>query len=136
MGRATLRLTLDTNPLVRFIMRDDQRQALIVDRLLSDAAVIAITLPSWCEFVWVLGQTYRLPRTEILFAVEALLEIGAVVTDRPAVEAGLVAMRAGRDFADGVIAYQGRRLGGETFVSFDKKAVAFLRAQGYEAKLL
>ena len=83
-----------------------------------------------------MGQTYRLARTEILLAIESLLEIGAVVTDRPAVEAGLVALRAGRDFADGVIAYGGRRLGGETFVSFDKRAVAFVRAQGYEAKSL
>jgi hypothetical protein len=29
---------------------------------------------------------------------------------------------AGGDFADGVIAYEGKWLGAETFVSFDKKA--------------
>ncbi len=40
------------------------------------------------------------------------------------------------DFADGVIAYEGSWLGGETFVSFDKKAVSLLVAQGQSARLL
>jgi hypothetical protein len=34
------------------------------------------------------------------------------------------------DVADGVIAYEGNWLGGETFVSFDKKAVKHQTAQG------
>jgi predicted nucleic-acid-binding protein len=42
----------------------------------------------------------------------------------------------GGDFADGVIAYQGRWLGGETFVSFDKKAVEMLKEQGQAARAL
>ena len=45
-------------------------------------------------------------------------------------------LAAGGDFADGVIAYEGNWLGGETFVSFDKKAVALLTAQGQSARLL
>ena len=36
--------------------------------------------------------------------------------NRPAVEAGLAAPEAGGDFTDGVIAYEGAWLGGETFV--------------------
>lgn len=41
-----------------------------------------------------------------------------------------------RDFTDGVIAYQGHWLGADEFVSFDKKAVALLKAQGKRARLL
>lgn len=37
---------------------------------------------------------------------------------------------AGGDFADGAIAYEGRWLGAETFVSFDRKAVEMLKARG------
>ena len=59
-----------------------------------------------------------------------------VEMNRPAVEAGLAVLDAGGDFADGVIAYEGNWLGGETFVSFDKKAVALLKAQGQHARLL
>ena len=43
---------------------------------------------------------------------------------------------AGGDFADGVIAYEGGWLGAETFVSFDKKAVETLKAQGVAARML
>jgi len=56
--------------------------------------------------------------------------------DRAAVEAGLAMADAGGDFADGVIAFEGRALGGETFVSFDKKAVRLLRDIGAAARQL
>lgn len=56
--------------------------------------------------------------------------------NRPAVEAGLAILELGGDFADGVIAYEGNWLGGKTFVSFDKKAVALLKAQGQSMRLL
>ena len=45
-------------------------------------------------------------------------------------------LEAGGDFADGVIAYEGNWLGAETFVSFDKKAVALLGTLGQSARLL
>jgi len=56
--------------------------------------------------------------------------------DSSAVNAGLTMLEAGADFADGVIAYEGQWLGGETFVSFDKKAVAAISKQGIKAELL
>jgi transposase len=59
-----------------------------------------------------------------------------VEVNRPAVEAGLAVLEAGGDFADGVIAYEGRWLGGEIFVSFDKKAVALISKQGLSARLV
>jgi predicted nucleic-acid-binding protein len=59
-----------------------------------------------------------------------------VVLDRGAVGAGLAILDAGGDFADGVIAYEGQGLGGETFVSFDKKAVKLLAEQGHQTRLL
>jgi predicted nucleic-acid-binding protein len=43
---------------------------------------------------------------------------------------------AGGDFADGVIAYEGKWLGAETFVSFDKKAVRTLTSVGVSARVL
>jgi len=52
------------------------------------------------------------------------------------VEAGLVVRAAGGDFADGVIAYEGKWLGAETFVSFDKKAVEMLSSAGVSARVL
>ncbi len=43
---------------------------------------------------------------------------------------------AGGDFADGVIAHDGQMLGGDVFVSFDRKAVKRLTDQGVETRLL
>jgi hypothetical protein len=45
-------------------------------------------------------------------------------------------VEAGGDPADGVIVFEGRRLGGEIFVSFDRRAVPLVRAVGGEARLL
>jgi hypothetical protein len=53
-----------------------------------------------------------------------------VVVNRQAVEAGLVHMKAGGDFADGVIAYEENWLGAETFVSFDEKVAKLMEAPG------
>ena len=69
-------------------------------------------------------------------AIRALLAAANVEENRPAVEAGLSVLEAGGDFANGVIAYEGNWLGRPTFVSFDKKAVALLIAQGQSARLL
>jgi predicted nucleic-acid-binding protein len=89
-----------------------------------------------CELVWVLSQGYKIASDDIAGAVRALTSAANVVVNRPAVEAGLALLDAGGDFADGVIAYEGNWLGGETFVSFDKKAVKRLTAQGECARLL
>jgi hypothetical protein len=56
--------------------------------------------------------------------------------DRPAVDAGLALLEAGGDFADGVIAFEGRRLGGLVFTSFDAEAVRLIEANGGETRLL
>lgn len=131
-----MKVAVDTNVLVRAVVRDDPAQGNIAAKLLADAELIAVALPCLCEFVWVLRRVYGFPPSDVAAAIRALLATVNVAMNRPAVEAGLSALEAGGDFADGVIAYEGSWLGGETFVSFDKKAVALLAAQGQSARLL
>ena len=131
-----MKLSVDTNVLVRAAMGDDPAQASIAAQVLSDAELIAVALPSLCEFVGVLLRVYGLQPGEVAMAIRALVAAINVEVNRPAVEAGLLVLEAGGDFADGVIAYEGNWLGGETFVSFDKKAVAILSSQGQSARLL
>jgi hypothetical protein len=52
------------------------------------------------------------------------------------VEAGLVILERGGDFADGVIAFEGRRAGGLVFTSFDRDGVELIDASGGETRLL
>ena len=131
-----MKVAVDTNILVRAVVRDDPAQASVAAKVLIDAKLIAVALPCLCEFVWVLLRVYGLQSSDAATAIRALLAAANVEVNRPAVEAGLSMLEAGGDFADGVIAYEGNWLGGETFVSFDKKAVALLTAQGRSARLL
>ncbi|MDP1692069.1 MAG: type II toxin-antitoxin system VapC family toxin [Burkholderiaceae bacterium] len=127
---------MDTNVLVRAVMGDDLVQAGAAAQVLADAELVAVATPCLCEFVWVLRRVYGLPSSDAASAIRALLGVANVEVNRPAVEAGLAVLDADGDFADGVIAYEGSWLGGETFVSFDQKAVALLTAQGQSARLL
>lgn len=131
-----MKITVDTNILVRAVVRDDQRQARAAAKLLKEAELIAVSLPCLCEFVWVLRRVYNLERQDIYAALDTLLNAGNVEVNRPAVDAGMAILKEGGDFADGLIAYEGNWLGGETFVSFDKRAVSLIARQGQPAKLL
>jgi len=131
-----MKVTADTNILVRVTMNDDALQSELALELLERAEVVALTLPVLCEWVWVLSSGYRIAPAQIAHALRILIDSDNVVFDRPAVDAGLAQLDAGGDFADGVIAYQGSWLGGETFVTFDKKAVTLMTARGVAAQLL
>jgi len=131
-----MKITVDTNVLVRALTEDDEKQSRVAQAELAKADLVALTLPALCEFVWVLSQGYRIPSTEIGETIRGLMNSANVVTNRPAVEAGLALLDAGGDFADGVIAFEGSWLGGETLVSFDKKAVRLMEGEGLSVRLL
>ena len=133
MGGRGVRITADTNVLLRAVVRDDAAQAAAAQALLLRATVIAVPVPVFCEFAWVLRRGYGYGIGDIAAAIEAIADIDAVVTDSPTVDAGLAALRLGGDFADGAIASQGGRLGGAVFASFDRSAVARLRSDGASA---
>ena len=129
-----MNITADTNLLIRLVMADDDTQNLLAVQAVEEASVVAIGIHALCEFVWVLSRSYAVPRHDIADAIRRLIEAHNVVVHRPAVEAGLAMLEAGGDFADGAIAFEGRLLGGETFVSFDGKAVAQLKRLGISAR--
>jgi predicted nucleic-acid-binding protein len=77
----------------------------------------------------------KLTKEDVAVTIRDLLHAGNVVMNRPPVEAGLAILEAGGDFADGIFAYEGNWLGGETFISFDKQALELLTQQGQAARL-
>ena len=131
-----MKITADTNVLVRALVRDDPQQAQTATDALLSASLVAVALPGLCELVWVLRRVYGFGAGDAAAAIRALMAASNVQANRPAVDAGLAVLEAGGDFADGVIAFEGQWLGGDTFVSFDKQAVALLQAQGQSARLL
>lgn len=131
-----MKITADTNVLIRAAVQDNPHQARQAAKALRDADLVAVPAPVLCEFVWVLRRGYKKTTSEISDAIHRLMKSANVVMNRPAIEAGLSVLDAGGDFADGVIAYEGNWLGAEEFVSFDSKAVSTLQAQGTRARLL
>jgi predicted nucleic-acid-binding protein len=131
-----MKMIADTNVLMRAVLDDDVVQSRASRLALSSADQIVISRHVFCEMVWLLLQRYKMSKAEIVKVIHGYLEADNVITDTSAVQAGLEAMNAGADFADGVIAYEGRWLGGEIFVSFDKKAVAAIAKQGMKARFL
>ena len=95
-----------------------------------------VSLISLCELVWALRCHYDYPRGDIAAAIRQLLTIRNLEIDLVGANAGLAMLEAGGDFADGVIAYDGLLLGGEAFVSYDRKAVTLLKDLGQSAHLL
>ena len=96
----------------------------------------AVPLPVLCELVWLLRRMYGLASPDIATTVEALVRAANVTVNRVAVEAGLKLLRACGDFAEGLIAFQGRRFGGETCVSFDKQEASLIADKGQPPRLL
>ena len=131
-----MKIAVDTNILVRAAVSDHAQQADTATKLMGRADVVVVAVPCLCEFVWVLRSVYHFRPHDIAKAIRTLLAAENVETNQPAVGAGLAILEAGGDFADGVIAYEGRWLGAETFVSFDRKAVEILSAQGVPTRLL
>ena len=126
-----MKITADTNVLVRAAVQDDAHQARRAAKVLQEADLVAVPIPVLCEFVWVLRRGYKKSVSDISEAIHRLMNGVNVVMNRPAVEAGLSILGAGGDFADGVIAYEGDWMGAEEFVSFDSKAISILQSQGY-----
>lgn len=131
-----MKVTADTNVLIRAAVQDDLPQARRAAKLLAEADLIAVPVPVLCEFVWVLRRGYKKSAADVSDAIRRLMRTANVAMNRPAVEAGLSALDAGGDFADGVIAYEGEWLGTEEFVSFDSQAISLIEAQGSSARLV
>lgn len=130
-----MKITVDTNILVRAATLDDPVQGPLAQDLLQSAETVAVALPALCEFCWVLRRAYKFEPTEIANSLRSLLAGAQVVVDASAVEAGLAMLDGGGDFADGVIAHDGKWLGADIFMSFDKEAVRLLSVQGHDARI-
>jgi predicted nucleic-acid-binding protein len=131
-----VKVTLDTNVLVRLATQDDPAQAALALQVLKKASLIAVPTPALCEMVRVLLRGYRYTPAQVAHALRTLLQVRQVVCHTPAVLAGLAQLDRGGDFADGVIAAEGELLGGTEFVSFDQQAIQLLKAQKRKARLL
>jgi predicted nucleic-acid-binding protein len=116
---------IDTNVLVRFLVRDDAEQAQTVRSLFERAEIenerFHVSGIVLCELVWVLRSRYRRDREEICSILDALLDIGLLqIQDRDLARQALEEFRKGpADFSDYLIGWQNRRAGCKETLTFD-----------------
>ena len=120
-------IAVDTNVLVRFLVQDDADQARIAGDIfdqLTDTETGFVSREVLIELVWVLERAYRLGRSEIAGALDALLSSTELVIEGaddvgPALD---LYRNDGFGFADLMIAAAARRAGATELVTFDRKA--------------
>lgn len=122
-------LGLDTNVLVRFLVRDDElqfaRAKQRIKREVASGGRIFVSLLVLLETEWVLRSRYALTKPEILAAFSSLLEARELgIEDEAALEEALVTWRSAKaEFADCLIGARNRRLGCRATVTFDSDAM-------------
>ncbi len=122
------RVAVDTKVLIRFLVRDDEAQALEAAGLLGSAEAIVVSTIVFLDLVWHLRQNYRVRRADVATQIRALIASEKIECDRAAVQAGLAMMDKGGDFADGVIHYEAMRGKAATLATFDRRLAARLPA--------
>ena len=120
-------IALDTNVLVRFLVRDDPAQArkakALVDRLTEREERAYVSDIVLCELVWILTRSYRFDRTQVAAAVDGLARAKQLRFDSvDNVLRALSAFEHGKgDFADYLVREHARAAECEKVVTFDEK---------------
>jgi predicted nucleic-acid-binding protein len=117
-------LAVDTNVLVRVLVDDPgvPRQCAAARKVAAEAGSLYVSQVVQIETVWVLEQSYGVPKAKLVESLEHMAENAAFVLQRPEVfREALREYRAGRaDFSDYVILAESRAEG-VALATFDRK---------------
>ena len=121
-------LGVNTNVLVRFLVRDDETQfekaRRLIRREVAAGRRVFVSRLVLLETEWVLRSRYELAKIEIIEVVSALLDANDVqFEDEPAIEEALFVWKdRSVGFADCLIGARNKRLGCSATATFDVKA--------------
>ncbi|HEY4115159.1 MAG TPA: type II toxin-antitoxin system VapC family toxin [Rhizomicrobium sp.] len=119
---------LDTNVLVRFLLRDDPRQAkaakTAIDQAIAAGEALVVSLLVMLETEWVLRASAGLEKSAVLSVFKQLLESRelAFESERVLEQALYDFENSNADFADCLLVAQYRHLGCATMLTFDIRA--------------
>jgi predicted nucleic-acid-binding protein len=113
---------LDTNVLLRYLLRDEPAQAARAERELERDDRFIVDGIVLCEIVWVLDSGYGLSREEIIRALERILATAQFeIADKDLALAALDDFRRSTaDFSDCLIGRRNRAAGARETVTFDR----------------
>ena len=121
-------LGIDTNVLIRFLVRDDEAQfekaRKLIKREVAAGSGVLVNQLVLLETEWVLRSRYSLPKNLVIQAISGLLDASDVrFEDEPAIEEALFIWKdSAADFADCLIGAKNRRLGCRATATFDMRA--------------
>lgn len=121
-------LGVDTNVLVRYLVRDDEAQferaRKLIKREVLAGRCIFVSQLVLLETEWVLRSRYSLPKNMIIETISGLLDATDVrFEDEQTIEGALFIWKdTTADFADCLIGARNRRLGCRATATFDAKA--------------
>ena len=119
---------LDTNVLVRFLVRDDPDQAAQATALISGLTMAEpgfVCREVLVELVWVLERAYGLARSDIARALDGLLDAQELVieaADRVAVAVDRY-RKGGAGFSDQMVALASQAAKCQETATFDRRAM-------------
>jgi predicted nucleic-acid-binding protein len=119
---------LDTNVLIRYLIKDDKKQFSLAEKVVDSAikhkTLLHISLVVLCEVVWVLNYTYELKREEIVLFLDKLLHAEHIEIENRQVALGAFReyQHSQADFADCIIGLINQSFSCTTTYTFDKKA--------------
>ena len=120
--------SVDTNILVRHIVKDDERQSMIVakafERHIRKAESLLVPVTVMLELEWVLRSAYKFSKGDVIRAMSALLEsLELVFESEGALEQALDSYEGGNaDFAEYLHLALARKGDALPFLTFDDKA--------------
>nr|VFJ61092.1 MAG: Predicted nucleic-acid-binding protein, contains PIN domain [Candidatus Kentron sp. FW] len=124
-------IALDTNVIVRFLVRDDEHQAQAVFTRFKAAERnkerLFVPLVVVLELIWVLESAYGMSRTEILESITSLRQMPILQFEADAVleRLPISAEQGWLDLDDLLIALSAEANGCHTTVTFDRRAARF-----------
>lgn len=128
--------SLDTNVLVRYVVRDDNAQLAAARRLIEECVAssqpLFVPVTVALELEWVLRASYELGKDEVMQVLASLLSATELTFEsEPALEIALQLYReASADFADCLHVALAAQAGEMPLWTFDKRAA---RLHGAEA---
>ena len=121
-------LGIDTNVLVRFLLRDDEAQFQKANKLIQREVTagrgVLVSQLVLLETEWVLRSRYGFSKIQLLEVIASLLDTRDIqLEDEQSVEEAIYQWKeANADFADCLIAARHRRLGCSATATFDARA--------------
>ena len=122
---------LDTNVLVRFLVKDDERQSKIVysafKQAETDKNTFFVPLLVVLETLWVLDSVYNIERNDIIDSINEILLMPILKFEAQAtIQSFIFFARENKiDLSDILIACSAKLSGCESVLTFDKKASKF-----------